>query len=279
MAWFKVDDKLFGHPKWLATPPRARGLWVTAGSWCAASGTDGRVPRESLRSLGGTPTDAAALVSVGLWREVKAGWIFHEWSIYQPDAASEKAKRKADSDAGTLGNHKRWHEKRRIFVPECEYCQGMPPDGDEPPRDDDESYRPPDRVPDRTPDVFSIGSASPVPVPDTHSDSQVGGGGSVSNASEPPPPPTPEILDNLAEPWRCPNHQGINEPCNHCKRYKAANKALEAQRAKDAKAAVRDADKQARLEREAERAATKPATAEEVKAALAKAGIAKGGAK
>ena len=35
MAWFRVDDHLYSHPKWLALPKGSRALWVTAGSWCA----------------------------------------------------------------------------------------------------------------------------------------------------------------------------------------------------------------------------------------------------
>ncbi len=256
MSWFKVDDRLYSHPKWMATPHRARALWVTAGSWCAAEMTDGKVPRHALALLGGTPKDAAALVAAGLWRELKTGWIFHEWTIYQPDAASERAKRKADSDAGILGNHRRWHVKRKTIVPDCPYCNGV--SEDEPPLspEEEETYRGGDRVPDRGGDGFSIGSpigsASLVPVPDTHSDKKVGGGGYVSSAQEPPPPPTPDILDNMLEPWRCPDHQGTDSPCNQCKRYKAAWKALEAERAKETKAASRRAAENARA---AERAA------------------------
>lgn len=232
MAWFKVDDRLYSHPKWVSTPPRARALWVTAGSWCAANGTDGKVPRSALALLGGNAKDAAALVDAGLWRELKSGWIFHEWTIYQPDAASERAKRKADSDAGVRGNHRRWHANRGLVVPECPYCNGL--SEDEPPMspEEEEMHRPPDRVPDRAPDVFSIGSASPVPVPDTHSDTQVGGGGYVSNAQEPPPPPTRELLESLSEPWRCTNHQGVDAPCHQCKRFKAAWRDLEAEQQK-----------------------------------------------
>ena len=29
MTWGKVDDKLWGHPKWLAASGPARGLWIT----------------------------------------------------------------------------------------------------------------------------------------------------------------------------------------------------------------------------------------------------------
>lgn len=261
MSWFKIDDKLWGHPKWMAVPKGGRALWVTAGSWAAANETDGRIPREALRALGGNAADAQSLVAAGLWREVRAGWIFHEWSIYQPDAASQKAKRRADAEAGALGNHKRWHTKRGINVPECEYCQGMPLEDEEPPPSDEEIYRQPDRVPDGPPDAFSIGSASPVPVPHSPSGSKVGGGGSVStaSASEPPPPPTPEILQTLTEPWRCTEHQGVDASCLRCKAYKAMHKSLEAERVKTEKADARAAElARRRAEREAEAATVEP---------------------
>lgn len=122
MAWFKVDDRLWGHPKWLATPARARGLWVTAGSWSASQETDGAIPRHVLGILGGRPADAATLVAAGLWSVTRAGWAFHDWAIFQPDAASQRAKREAESAAGSLGNHRRWHEKRGIVVIGCEHC-------------------------------------------------------------------------------------------------------------------------------------------------------------
>jgi hypothetical protein len=124
VTWFKVDDKLWGHPKWLATPPRARGLWVTAGSWSAGLGQDGNIPKHVLPTLGHTARDAAALVTSGLWRTTRDGWRFHGWAEFQPDAASEKAKRDAASDGGALGNHKRWHTARGINVASCGYCSG-----------------------------------------------------------------------------------------------------------------------------------------------------------
>lgn len=67
MTWFRVDDKLHSHPKWLPLSMEARGLWATAGPWSADQLTDGQVPMYAVRHLGGTPEMAAELVSVGLW--------------------------------------------------------------------------------------------------------------------------------------------------------------------------------------------------------------------
>ena len=98
MTWFKVDDGLWGHRKWVALhgKPGARALWVTAGSWCASNLTDGWVPAHMLAVLGGRKADAAALVDVDLWHvATHGGWTFHEWNQpgRQPSRTDVEAKR------------------------------------------------------------------------------------------------------------------------------------------------------------------------------------------
>lgn len=95
MPWFKVDDALYSHPKWVAASAPARALWVTAGSWSASQLTDGLVPRHVLAMLGGKPKDAAELVAVGLWDVDGNGWRFHDWLSFQPSAAQTLAARAA----------------------------------------------------------------------------------------------------------------------------------------------------------------------------------------
>lgn len=176
MAWFKVDDRLWGHPKWLAAPPRARALWVTAGSWSASQETDGVIPRHVLATLGGRPTDAAALVSAGLWTTHRQGWRFHDWTDFQPDAASLRAKRDAESAGGAYGNHVRWHVRQGLDVPECPFCSGEAtgPDsgtrsgGD---RGGDSGANPPD-------------PARPDPIPDTPRLGLLRGGDQVQNVTD-----------------------------------------------------------------------------------------------
>lgn len=130
MTWGKVDDKLWGHPKWMATPAPARGLWITALSWCMDQGSDGHVPRHVLPFLGSTPRHANALVTSGLWETADGGWQFHDWLTYQPDAASVKAKRKAESEGGKRGAHTQWHVKKNIRVPDCPFCEESDPESD-----------------------------------------------------------------------------------------------------------------------------------------------------
>lgn len=123
MTWGKVDDQLYSSPKWLAAPPRSRGLWVTAMSWSLSQLTDGHVPMQALPLLGARKPDAEALVKAGLWEHADGGYQFHDWAEYQPDAASIRAKRSAESAGGREGNHNRWHVKRGIVVPDCEFCR------------------------------------------------------------------------------------------------------------------------------------------------------------
>lgn len=109
MPWFKVDDKLWGSPKWIATPPAARALWVTAGSWAADQLQDGVIPAHVIPILGGTEEDAMSLVTSGLWDEIDQGWAFHDWDEYQPsresilDKRAAEAKRKAEWRAKKTG--------------------------------------------------------------------------------------------------------------------------------------------------------------------------------
>lgn len=99
--WFRVDDKLWGSPKWLALKPSARALWVTAGSYSMDQLTDGFIPDHVIAILGGKDADCVALVKANLWEKDAGGFRFHDWSDYQPSRASildkrdQEAQRKA----------------------------------------------------------------------------------------------------------------------------------------------------------------------------------------
>lgn len=130
MTWFKVDDGLWGHPKWLEASASARALWITAGAWCAQQETDGAIPTGALRffaSAGETQKDlektAAELVQLRLWKKVKTGWRFHDWDAYQPSAEQINARRKADKErkaaARAAKAAEKQAEKSAPDTPEC----------------------------------------------------------------------------------------------------------------------------------------------------------------
>jgi hypothetical protein len=91
MPWIRIDDNLFLHPKWLQISPSARGLWITALSYCGNQSNGGVVPYQVLPILAGTVEDAQALVDVGLWETGEQCWTIHDFAEYN-DASTPDAK-------------------------------------------------------------------------------------------------------------------------------------------------------------------------------------------
>lgn len=96
MTWFKVDDKLHGHPKWRRASPDAKALWCTAGAWSASYRTDGVVLEADLPGIAADTglTIARARKAARelvepceLWRRLpdgRPGWQFHRWAEFNP---------------------------------------------------------------------------------------------------------------------------------------------------------------------------------------------------
>lgn len=70
------------------------GLWVRAGSWSMQHMTDGRIPKDALRTMG-TRGQAERLVKAGLWHVEPDGYSFHDWSTWQP-TKEQVEKRRAE---------------------------------------------------------------------------------------------------------------------------------------------------------------------------------------
>lgn len=114
MTWFKVDDKLHSHNKIrkvLAEDPAALALWTVAGSWSSDNLSDGFVPDHQLPWLlpSGAEKLAQTLVAARLWRRVRGGYQFHEWTAdgdgtkRNPSKEEVEAERKRKADAGRKG--------------------------------------------------------------------------------------------------------------------------------------------------------------------------------
>jgi hypothetical protein len=104
LPWFRVDDRFHSHPKVLATEPAALGLWVVAGAWSSANLLDGFVPDQALpRLLPGSEMLAEKLVTAGLWRRIRGGYQFHDWTDYNPTGDEVKRLREQRAAAGRKG--------------------------------------------------------------------------------------------------------------------------------------------------------------------------------
>lgn len=112
MAWFKADDRIMEHPKFLAARAKGGhsviGVWFEAGTWANGQMTDGFIPR-SWAILNNAETEAGVLVEVGLWHEDAArdGWQMHDYSDYQPTREELENKREKDLERKRRGGSKR----------------------------------------------------------------------------------------------------------------------------------------------------------------------------
>src|SRR5262245_25445896 len=109
MAWVKVDDQFFRHPKVLAAGRDARDLYLVGLCYCAQGLTDGFIPAQAVRVLAAEaeidsgPACAAQLVAVGLWEEAPGGYAIHDYLEYQPSKERVIATREARAEAGSRG--------------------------------------------------------------------------------------------------------------------------------------------------------------------------------
>lgn len=218
MPWFNVDDGFFSHPKVSELNMSARGLWVTAGSYCARYLTDGRITPKQVRQLGGTAAQINKLIAAGLWNEDtdpdgSKVYVFHDYldanrsKIQVEEQREKERKKKQDQRAGktsTSSNQKLSLGDSPIFP------QGRPATQSNPLQSPREGNR-----------VQGDQPASPFPV------------------SETPP--------SDFDPKKCAQHQGVEypPPCQGCKR---AREQAEAEQAAHARA-----DAQQRQETEAAR--------------------------
>ncbi|AYR03033.1 replication initiation protein [Gordonia phage Kroos] len=96
MTWFKVDDSFYDHPKIANLGMAARGLWVTAGSYCSRHLTDGHVTKKQVRAFGGTQVQVRDLIANRVWIVCESHndcYVFHDWIDMQPTRESELDRR------------------------------------------------------------------------------------------------------------------------------------------------------------------------------------------
>jgi hypothetical protein len=120
MAWARMDDQFYDHPKVLALLDHdgglaAIGLWSLALGW-AKRHADPRCPEEAgaipaslPRRLGGSSELAKLLVAVGLWTATGSGWAIHDFAHWQDlDGWARR------SEIATKAIRKRWDTQRKI---------------------------------------------------------------------------------------------------------------------------------------------------------------------
>jgi hypothetical protein len=98
MAWGRIDDTFYDHPKvdHLGKDRlRCVGLYFLALSWSNRYLTDGFIPFDRVVRLGGTKFLAERLVRVGLWDLQADGYLVHDFLEYN-DSGDSVRKRRVD---------------------------------------------------------------------------------------------------------------------------------------------------------------------------------------
>lgn len=101
MPWGRLDDGLYDHPKLDAlgrSKLPAVGLWTLSISWSNRRLTDGFVPADRIRALGGTKAIAELLADVGLFDRVEGGYAIHDFLTFNDSAETVQARRDAAAE-------------------------------------------------------------------------------------------------------------------------------------------------------------------------------------
>lgn len=93
MVDFRVRDNFNDHPKVIGLPLDTIGLWTKAGAWCSRYLTDGYIPTDVLRILGGKPRHIKQLADHNLITPLGDGWQFVDWNQYQASREKIQAQR------------------------------------------------------------------------------------------------------------------------------------------------------------------------------------------
>ena len=220
---FQVDADFYDHPKSIGLSDAAVALWTRSGSYSAAKLLDGFIAEHVLPTLSRTPDEAAAeLVRRGLWRRVKGGYRFHQWSERNLTRARVEGERASDRT--------RKAETRAAARRAATQARGARGNSEEP------QVKPPNVRPDsdRTPTGIQQDS-------DRNPDVSVSGSVSVSVLGSGRPPDAP--------PRTCPEHANETHPprCGECADARRSRDEWDHQRAAEASLA-RQAEARSRAE-------------------------------
>lgn len=126
MAWVKIDEHFYDHPKWCDAPGDSIALWLALIAWCNRNDSDtGFIPETkttglvNVKNVRNTLADLCARKAI---RKVRNGYTIHDYTEFQqPEKVREIAAKRAA--AGRKGAANKWAERRRA----AEYADAPPP--------------------------------------------------------------------------------------------------------------------------------------------------------
>ena len=132
------DEKLALLVEWPDEAQAARDLYVQMICYCKIKMSDGFVPSAMLSKLawpGSLPAarrQAELLCRVGSIVEVLGGWNLPGY-LKRNKSREQITGEETASEAGSRGNHERWHVRRGVVDTSCNYCWGLDESGDDRP--------------------------------------------------------------------------------------------------------------------------------------------------
>ena len=116
LPWVRLDTQFPSNPKVLqlieGKKYRAALAWLSSLAYSGAHGTDGYLPATCLPFIHATKADAADLVDIGFWHEVKGGgWEINGWLEFQQSNGETQDRRLKAERAGRKASCVRWHGK------------------------------------------------------------------------------------------------------------------------------------------------------------------------
>jgi hypothetical protein len=123
MAWAKIDDRFFSHPKVRSAGKDAILLYLAALTYSNEHLTEGFVPEDSLPLIAlyafvdDFKQSASKLVEVGLWHAstkcLSNGYEIHDYHEYNPTKEQVEQTRKARAEAGSKGGKASVESKKK----------------------------------------------------------------------------------------------------------------------------------------------------------------------
>lgn len=121
--FIRVDQGYDEHPKVMPLSDAAFRAHVEAMCWASRNERqNGLIPEQVARKKWKARV-IAELVASRLFDEREGGYEVHDYLDFNRSADEIQAFRDARGDAGTLGNHKRWHVARRKWDKDCQHCK------------------------------------------------------------------------------------------------------------------------------------------------------------
>lgn len=121
-TFIRLDHGMPENRKVMGLTDTAFRLYVEAICWCSRQESDGHIP-EAFMARMGKAKNVTELVDSGLLDTAVGGYQVHDYLDFQRSSEEIGAYRSAKGEAGSRGNHMRWHVARRRIEADCEHCQ------------------------------------------------------------------------------------------------------------------------------------------------------------